>query len=274
MRRAKWPSIGQRAARQMTRDRMDHRHFQQLARRQPRQDRRQALRKHRLAGAWRPAHQQIVAARRRHFERALGAFLAPDVTHVGQWRAGRPHCRFGPAQDLRSLEMIGQLDERARRQNVEIGGGPGRFGPAGGRADKSLAARIGGDGGRQDAGDRADRPIKRQFADHRIALQRIGRNGADRRHYAERNRQIVMTAFLGHIGGGEIDCDSSGRQGETRGDERRSHALAQLSHRLVAEADDHEGDIAACDLHLNIDRTRLNAFERNRRYARDHCAPA
>ncbi len=56
---------------------------------QRRQDRRQPLRQHRFAGARRPAHQQIMAARRRDFERALGAFLALDVAQVGQWRARR-----------------------------------------------------------------------------------------------------------------------------------------------------------------------------------------
>ena len=51
MRRAKRPPVGELAARELARDRMDHRHFEQLARRQRRQDRGQARRQHRLAGA-------------------------------------------------------------------------------------------------------------------------------------------------------------------------------------------------------------------------------
>ncbi len=40
--------------------------------------------------------------------------------------------------------------------------------------------------------------------------KRIRRNGADRRHQPERDRQIVMAAFLRQIGGREIDGDAAG----------------------------------------------------------------
>jgi hypothetical protein len=56
---AERPAIGQRAAGKLAGDRMDHRHFEQLARPQRRQDRRQPLRQHRLARSWRAAHQNV-----------------------------------------------------------------------------------------------------------------------------------------------------------------------------------------------------------------------
>ena len=37
--------------------------------------------------------------------------------------------------------------------------------------------------------------------------------------------------------------------------------------------DDMEGDVAGRDLHLHVDGTRLNAFERNRLDPRDHGSP-
>ena len=40
--------------------------------------------------------------------------------------------------------------------------------------------------------------------------------------------------------------------------------------RLVGEADDHEDDVAGRDLHLHVDRPRLDALEGDRRNARDH----
>ena len=273
MRRAKRAPVGQRAAGQMAGDRMDHRDFQQFARVQRRQDRRQALGEHRLAGARRAAHQQVVAASRRHFERALGAFLAADVAHVGQTGDCGAHRRLGTRQDLRPLEMVGELNQRARGEDVEVGGGPGRLGAAGGRADQAAPERIGADRRRQHAGHRADRAVERQFADHRIAGERVGRNRADRRHHAQRDRQVVVTALLRHVGGREIDGDPLGRQREARGDQRGAHPLARFGHRLVAESDDHERHIAAGDLHLNVDRARLHPLEGHRRYARDHARP-
>jgi hypothetical protein len=38
------------------------------------------------------------------------------------------------------------------------------------------------------------------------------RNGADRGHQAERDRQVVVAPLLGQIGGREIDGDAAGRQ--------------------------------------------------------------
>ena len=82
VRRAERPPVGQRAALDLAGDGGDHRDFEEFGRRQRRQDRRQPRRQHRFAGAGRADHQQIVAAGRRHFERALGAFLALDVGEV------------------------------------------------------------------------------------------------------------------------------------------------------------------------------------------------
>ncbi len=62
----------------------DHRHFEQFGGRQRRQDRRQPRRQHRLAGARRSDHQEVVAAGRRDLERALGALLALDVGEIEQ----------------------------------------------------------------------------------------------------------------------------------------------------------------------------------------------
>ena len=204
VRRAEGAPVGQRAAGQDARDRMDHRHFQELARRERRQDRRQALGEHRLARAGSAVHEEVVAARCGDFERAFGALLAPDVAQVRLRSGRRPQRRLGAGQDLRALEVVGELDERARGENLEVGRRPRRLRAAWARADEALAGGVGGDRRRQDARDGADRPVERQFADHRKALERVERNGADRRHDRERDRQIVMAALLRHIGGREV----------------------------------------------------------------------
>ena len=104
-------------------------------------------------------------------------------------------------------------------------------------------------------------------------LARVVRDRADRRHQAERDRQVVVAAFLGQVGGREIDGDAARRQREPGGDQRAAHPLARLGHRLVGEADDVEGRQSGRDLHLHVDRARLDALERDRGDPLDHRMP-
>ena len=99
------------------------------------------------------------------------------------------------------------------------------------------------------------------------------RNGADRRHQAERDRQIVMAAFLRHVGGREIDGDAARGQREAGGDQCRAHALARFRDGLVRQPDHMEGRKAGRHLHLDVDRARLDALERHGGYALHHCRP-
>ena len=94
--------VGQRPAGERPGDRMDHRHFEQFARGQRRQDRRQPLGEHRLSRPRRAAHQQVVAPGGGDLERPLGALLPLDVAQV----------RLRPA--------------RARARPVRAGRAPGR----------------------------------------------------------------------------------------------------------------------------------------------------
>ena len=54
--------------------------------------------------------------------------------------------------------------------------------------------------------------------------------------------------------------------------ERGVDPLAALAHRLVGQADDEEFGQAAGDLHLDLDRARLEPQERDRGDMRDHQA--
>ena len=71
--------------------------------------------------------------------------------------------------------------------------------------------------------------------------KRVVRHRADRRHQAERDRQIVVAAFLRQIGGREIDGDAARRQREAGGDQRGAHALPGFGHGFVRQADNVEG---------------------------------
>jgi len=171
-----------------------------------------------LAGAGRTDHEQIVSAGRGDFERALGALLSLDVGEVECGTFGFQDFGLRPGEDLRN-----DLDVRT---------GPGRFRSARRRAHQALAARVGADGGRQDAGDRCDRTVEAEFAQHGKARQGIVRNGADRGHQPERYRQVVVTAFLGQGGRREIDGDAARRQRQARSDQRRAHAFARFRNRV------------------------------------------
>ena len=76
MRVAERPVEGEDAVAQQSGDRGNHRNRQCLARIERRQNTWQALGEHRFTRAGRADHQQIVAARRRYFERPLGGLLA------------------------------------------------------------------------------------------------------------------------------------------------------------------------------------------------------
>ncbi len=89
-----------------------------------------------------------------------------------------------------------------------------------------------------DAGHRCDRAVETELAQHREAGERVVRDRADRGHQAERDRQIVVAAFLRQIGRREIDGDAAGRQREPRCDQRGADALLRLGHRLVGQPND------------------------------------
>ena len=135
MRRAERPPVGQRAARQFAGDRLDHRDVEQFARVERRQDRGQTLRQHRLAGAGRPDHQEVVAAGRGDFEGAARHFLAAHLAEIGQaGRIGTPPRPPGGRQ-LVAAQMVDQRQQAVGGDDVDVVAGPGRFRTAGGRAD-------------------------------------------------------------------------------------------------------------------------------------------
>ncbi len=274
MRRAERPPRGQRAVADFAGDGGDHRDFQKFGRRQRRQDRRQPRRQHRLARAGRADHQQMMPAGRRDFERAFGALLALDVAQIEMRCLRLVHFRLRPRQHLRAFEMVGDLDQRFCRDDLDIGARPGGLRSARRGTDQAFLARVRADRGRQDAGDGGDRAIEPELAEHGKTVERVRRDRADRGHQAERDRQIVMAAFLRQIGRREVDRDPPRGQRQPRGNQRRAHPLARLGNRLVREADDGKRRQAGRDLNLHVDRAGLDPLKGYGRNPRNHAAPS
>ena len=99
---------------------MDHRHVQQFFGQQGWQNRWQTGGQHAFTGPGRAVHQEIMPASRGDFEHPSGAFLPADIGHIRQIGPRLPDRRLWPRHQLRAFEMIGQLDQRLRCQNIEI----------------------------------------------------------------------------------------------------------------------------------------------------------
>src|SRR6188472_4074356 len=115
----------------------------------------------------------------------------------------------------------------------------------------ALAERVGPDRGRKRAGDGRYRPVERKLSEHAIALDCIARDRANRGHQAKRDGKVVVTSFLGEIGGSEIDGDALRRKPETDRVKRSANTLAALGDCLVGKAEDGEGRDAGADLDLH-----------------------
>ena len=180
--------VGQLAAGEFPSYRRDHRDFEQFLGRQRRQDRREALRQHRLSRAGRPDHQKVVPASRGHFEGALGALLPFNVAKVRQAARRCMYSCLGPRQHLRSAKVVGDGDEAAGGDDVKIRTSPGGLRSRFMRADQAFADGIGAYGGGQRTRDRRDRAIKRQLSQHDVLSERIAGNRAQAGHQPQGNR--------------------------------------------------------------------------------------
>src|SRR3954453_2503573 len=88
----------------------------------------------------------------RDLQRALGALLALDVAQVERRAWCFMHLRHRPRQHLRSLEVVGDLDERTCGDDLNVRARPCRFRAASRRTDQPPPPYIGADrGGRTPA---------------------------------------------------------------------------------------------------------------------------
>ena len=200
---------------------------------------------------------------KRYLQRALGAFLALDVAQVGRTARWHRHLWHWRCQHGGALHVIDQRNERWRGENFHCPG-KGRFRAAGLGTDQAAPLFVGGDGGGQHARHGGDGCIQRQLAQRHVIRHLADRQHAHRGQQAQRNGQVIVRAFLGQVGGREVDGDALERQRQPDGGQRGAHSLAAFRRRLVGQADDIElASAAVGNVHLHVHRTSLDALERN-----------
>ena len=176
---------------------VDLRDLERLLEAGRRQDPGQATGEHRLAGARRADHEQVVAARRGDLERPLGVLLAADVGEVGPLGA-----RAGGVR-RRRLRRIG------RPATVQEVGEPRQRGDAGdldpldqcrlgsvrlGDQEPGVARPAGAQRGVQRSPDRPQLSAQGQLAGERVALERLGGHLAAGGEQPDRDREIEARA--------------------------------------------------------------------------------
>ena len=127
--------------------------------------------------------------------------------------------------------------------------------------------------GEQHARRRRDPPVEAELADRDIMRQAFGIGRPDRRQQAKRDRQVEMRAFLGQVGGRQVDRDPLGRKRKADRAERRADPLAAFGDRLVGQADDDERGQPGGKLDLHLDGARFEPEVSDGGNGRDHQRP-
>jgi len=128
------------------------------------------------------------------------------------------------------------------------------------------------DCGEQYARRRRDSTVEAQLSDRDIMGESFSVCCPDRCQQTERNRQIVMRAFLGQVGRRQVHRDPFGREREADRGERRSDPLTAFGYRLVGKADDDERRQARRELDLDLDGASFQAEVGNGGDGRGHQA--
>ena len=277
-----------RPGRQEPGDGVDLRRLERLVERERRENRGDAAREHRLAGAGRADHQKVVSAGDGDLHRALGHLLA---LHLGEVRRSGRRARVA-------------------EHGVEVHGGRARPAAVGARDevrgvlqtvhrphaepldDRRLVRVLGGDEQIRDA-RRAEADRKRQHATHRaqLAAERelageggapkvedrsgcgggrsagtgaTGRPAGDDRsrgdQHREGDRQVEERAVLVHVGRGEVDDDAAAKRIEAGVGESCLHAMAALANARVRKTDNDRLRISrARDVDLHVDAEGVDA---------------
>ncbi len=244
-------------------DALDRRRLERFLVGERRQQADQALRKHRLAGAWRTDHEQAQLTGSRDLEGALGSGLAAHVAQIGHGRRGCGDHGPGHVQAAR----VGGVAGQERAHDVGEMAGAAHFEAA--DECRFVGARLWQDKGARDFvrhPPEGERHRERALHGSQLACQRelagelealepreveLAGGGQD----AERDRQVEAPRLLRQVGRREADGDALVvRELEAAGLQRRAHPFARFLDLGVGQADEREARQAVGQMHLDRHR--------------------
>ena len=236
------------------------------SKRQRRQDAGEPLGQHRLAGAGRADHQDVVAAGRGDFEGALGRGLAAHVAEIGRGFGFRANGRCATA--TAGENSSGRVEQRDHFGQVRT---PYTLTPSTTAASAAFSAgtiRLAMPCSRaQTAIERAPRTGRMAPSSESSPMKMCwssALHGAHRAQDPHGHGQVEAGAFLAHVGGREIDGDAFVGIAEAGVDERALDALAAFPDGDVGHAD-HDGipRVAGCEhVDFDIDQVSIDAVNR------------
>ncbi len=283
----RWPPHQPASLREDAGDGVQRRDLERLLGRQVGQDRRDALGDRRLAGPAGADQHRGVAARRGDLDGVADVLEPVEVAQVdvgqavlaapGRQRAGRGADDRVGLGHLGAAEHGGHLGQRADTEDRHPRHEAGLAGLRLGHEDAGDAVGGSGDDHGQHPRHRSQGPGHGQLADERPPLQQVGRQllvllvG---RHDRHRDREVVVGAALGEVGGREQDRHPLGRRPPSAVVvDRHPHPVARLGQGLVHPADDRGVDQARGDVDLDVDHVAVGALERQRASGREGHQP-
>ena len=222
----------------------------------------QPRRQHRLAGAGRADHQQVVAAGGGDLHRALGGLHA---LHVGQVRARAAASRHAGGlrrgQHLGAAEMVDQRQQVGGRQHLDAPG-PGRLAALARRADQArdpASRRRSPPAARRRPGS-ACRPATVRRAPRSRQTSSRGTTSIAASTPSAIGRSKWLPSFSRSAGARLISTRRGGSARPMAASAARTRSRASPT-ALSGRPTSSRAGSAAGDLHLHLDRHRLDAGE-------------
>ena len=201
-----------------------------------------------------------MAASRGDFKGALGALLAAYLTQVWPTVFRGQHRKPVRRQQRRAMQMRGDVEQVGGGVNADAVHQHGFVGVGGRKYQRALRCACS-----ESSGERTSHgtqlPGERQLTDELNIIQCCDRDLAGSGENAECDRQIETPAFLGQIGGREVDGNAARGKLELGGEQRAAHPVAAFFHLGLGQADDGQTRQTVGQMHLDRDGRRINAGE-------------